>query len=73
MIDEPTKWMQQQTNPLQTPEDKLKWTVERLTWIKNVTVLSRGDNSTLDAVLDEVDSLLSEIQSGRMADRKIVD
>jgi hypothetical protein len=73
MAHEPTKWLQMQTNPLQTTEDKLNWTVERLQKIKNLASLSRGNDLTFDAVLDEVDALLSELESGKMIDRGIVD
>ncbi len=62
-----------QANPLQTPEDKLSWTIERLKWIQNLTALARGENISLDVVLTEVDELLSELESGQMVDRGVVD
>jgi hypothetical protein len=73
MTHKPTKWLQMQTNALQTTEDKLSWTVERLQKIKDLTSLSRGKDLTFDATLDEVDALLSELESGEMIDRGIVD
>ncbi len=66
-----TKWMQRQTNPLQSPEDKLAWAIERLGWMKHMTEFSRGDSATFDVVLEEIDTLLSELQSGEMVDRGI--
>lgn len=42
--------MQSQTNPLQTNEDKVNWTIERLTWIKDVTIPSRRDSAMLGVV-----------------------
>jgi hypothetical protein len=73
MTHKPTKWLQMQTNTLQTTEDRLNWTVERLQKIKDLTSLSRGKDLTFDTVLDEVDALLLELESGKMIDRGIVD
>jgi hypothetical protein len=64
MNPEPTKWMQRQTNPLTTSEDKLDWAVERLKEIQALTALARGENLTLDIVLEEVDTLVVELESG---------
>jgi hypothetical protein len=73
MKHEPTKWMLHQTNPLRTSEDKLDWVVERLNQIQTLTALARGEHLTLDIVLEEVDTLVVELESGKMVDRGIVD
>lgn len=73
MTHKPTQWMQMQTNSLQTQEDKFNWMIERLTHLQNLTTLSRGQNLTLDMTLEELDAILSEVNSGKMIDRGIVD
>jgi hypothetical protein len=65
--------MQLQSNPLQTPEDKVDWAIERLKRIQTLSVLARGENLTLDIVLDEIDTLKRELKTGKMVDRGIVD
>lgn len=70
-MNKPTKWMQMQTNSLQTQEDKLNWAIERMLHLQKLTNLSRGRDLTLDMVLEEIENLLYEMNSGEMIDRGI--